>query len=121
MESTFGDSHESLQIQYSNRLHFTFFALDNIDMTKQPEAPRLADELDEYSNHVRHSEYMNNAATELRRLHEVNVELLEVLEAAKEHLDYVGYGDSWERECAHDARLPERIESAIAKATGKTE
>jgi hypothetical protein len=52
---------------------------------------------------------------ELLRLHELNAELLEALEAASEHLDYVGYGDSWERECAHHARLPERIAAAIAK------
>jgi hypothetical protein len=60
------------------------------------------------------------AAAELRHLHEVNAELLAALEAASEHLDYVGYGDSWERECAHDARLPEQISEAITKATGKT-
>jgi hypothetical protein len=40
-------------------------------------------------------------------------DLVEALEAAKEHLEYCGYGDSWERECAFDAKLPERIAEAI--------
>lgn len=38
------------------------------------------------------------------------------LEAASEHLDYCGYGDSWERECAREAKLPEQIEAALAEA-----
>ena len=58
--------------------------------------------------------------SEIDRLHEVNVELLQALESAKEHLDYVNYGDSWERECAHDSKLPDRLEVAIAKATRAT-
>ncbi len=33
--------------------------------------------------------------------------------AAGEHLDYCGYGDSWERECSE--HLPETIESAIGE------
>ena len=45
-------------------------------MTTQPEALRLADELSK--SHLNH--YLNHAAaTELRRLHEVNQELLEAL------------------------------------------
>jgi hypothetical protein len=79
-------------------------------MTKQPEALRIADALEKLD-----MVFSNEISAELRRLHEVNVELLEALEAASEHLDYVGYGDSWERECAHHARLPERIAAAIAK------
>ena len=46
-------------------------------------------------------------------------DLLEALEAAQEHLDYCGYGDSWERECAKDSKLEERIEAAIKKARGE--
>ena len=37
--------------------------------------------------------------------------LAEVLREASEHLDYCGYGDSWERECAGD--LPTRIETIL--------
>lgn len=39
--------------------------------------------------------------------------LLEVLEAAYDHLEYCGYGDSWERECARDANLPNKIYSTL--------
>ena len=37
----------------------------------------------------------------------------EALSAAQDHLDYCGYGDSWERECAKQAKLPEQINAAI--------
>jgi len=39
--------------------------------------------------------------------------LREALEAAQEHLDYCGYGDSWERECAEISGLPTQIEKAL--------
>ena len=42
--------------------------------------------------------------------------LLEALKEAQEHLEYCGYGDSWERECAYASGLPEMIDKAIAKA-----
>jgi hypothetical protein len=41
-------------------------------------------------------------------------ELLEALIAAKEHLDFIGWGDSYEREST--SQLEEQIESAIKKA-----
>lgn len=34
-------------------------------------------------------------------------------EAAKKHLEYCGYGDSWERECAQEAKLEDKIEEAL--------
>ncbi len=37
--------------------------------------------------------------------------LVKALEAARDHLDYCGYGDSWERQCAED--LPDEIETAL--------
>jgi len=40
----------------------------------------------------------------------------EALEAAKDHLDFCGYGDSYERECAFADKLPEKIEAAISVA-----
>lgn len=43
-------------------------------------------------------------------------ELVKALEAAEEHLDWCGYGDSYERQCAKEAGLPKRIEEALAKA-----
>lgn len=45
-------------------------------------------------------------------------ELLSALEAAKDHLEYLGYGDNWEKECAEEKNLPELIEEAIKKARG---
>jgi len=35
------------------------------------------------------------------------------LQAAKEHLEYCGYGDKWERECAEASKLEEQIEEAL--------
>ncbi len=45
-------------------------------------------------------------------------DLLEMLKEAYNHLDYCGFGDSWEREYAQKAKLDKRISAAIAKAEG---
>ena len=37
----------------------------------------------------------------------------EALQEASDHLDYCGYGDHWERECATEAKLPQKIEAAL--------
>jgi hypothetical protein len=37
----------------------------------------------------------------------------EALKEAQEHLEYCGYGDSWERECAMSSGLPETVDSAV--------
>lgn len=37
----------------------------------------------------------------------------DVLQMAYDHLEYCGYGDSWERECADSQMLSTRIESAL--------
>ena len=42
--------------------------------------------------------------------------LLEALVEAEHHLEYVGYGDRWEREDARRDGLPEKIRTAIAEA-----
>jgi hypothetical protein len=47
---------------------------------------------------------------------ELEKTLAKALKEAIDHLDYCGYGDSWERECAHDSGLPDRLETAMAKA-----
>lgn len=39
--------------------------------------------------------------------------LYEALAAAKAHLDYCGYGDSWEAECAREEKLEEQIQAAL--------
>ena len=45
--------------------------------------------------------------------------LLEALKLAVEHLDFCGYGDSYERECAISSKIPEKLEAAISKAEGR--
>lgn len=40
-------------------------------------------------------------------------QLTEALKAASDHLDYCGYGDKWERECAYEEKLPGQIEAAL--------
>ncbi len=54
----------------------------------------------------------------IERLHALNGELLEALKQAEAHLEYTGWGDGWERECAREAKLPELVRAAIAKAEG---
>ena len=49
---------------------------------------------------------------------EIIQELVDALEEAKEHLDYCGYGDSWERECAEASKLEETIDSALNNGRG---
>lgn len=50
----------------------------------------------------------------------MNPEDLEVIREMADHLDYCGYGDSWERECAVYSKLPERV-SALMEKLGLTE
>lgn len=73
-------------------------------MTTQPEALRLADAL---QRHVIQNGLHGQAAAELRRLHEVNQELLEELKGASNYIDNLG-GDS------------NLYRIAIAKATGES-
>lgn len=42
-------------------------------------------------------------------------ELREVLELAGSHLEYCNYGDKWERECAFEDKLPQRIAEILEK------
>lgn len=44
-------------------------------------------------------------------------QLRKALQAASDHLDYCGYGDRWERECAQEMKLREEIETALALPT----
>ena len=75
-------------------------------MTQQPEALRLADALDLYATGDAHQRNIEQAADELRRLHESNTELVKALE---EMLD--GEGKSFRELC-------EQARAAIAKAEG---
>lgn len=53
------------------------------------------------------------SASEWRRLAKV---LHKTLKEASDHLDYCGYGDSWERECAQASKLEQKITKALDKA-----
>jgi len=47
---------------------------------------------------------------------EIIQQLITALEAAKEHLDWCGYGDAWESECADASNLEARIDTALEDA-----
>lgn len=49
-------------------------------------------------------------------MRELIKELTNVLQSASDHLDYCGYGDSWERECARESKLEEKITASLEKA-----
>ena len=53
------------------------------------------------------------------KLNDLEQKLLKALIAARDHLDYCGYGDAWEREGAKAQKLPEQIEGAILSAMEK--
>ena len=74
-------------------------------MTKQPEAVILAHRLALLGD--------QEAAAELRRLHAVNAELLEVLETIVDHLTQTDNRSIW--------HLMPGVRAAIAKATGEKE
>jgi hypothetical protein len=79
-------------------------------MSKQPEALRLAAQLRDLSTLFKSPTYekgvCNGASFELRRLHEVNQELMEALQRIKHHFDTDEY--AWKI-----------AEAAISKATGE--
>lgn len=39
----------------------------------------------------------------------------QVIKDMASHLDYCGYGDNWERECAKTSKLPERVEALLER------
>lgn len=84
-------------------------------MNKQPEALRLADILESWKGVV-----SNEAAAELRRLHEVNAELVEALrEAADEIEGWGAYASPYFQE-KHDLEgSVAAVHTAIVKATGE--
>jgi hypothetical protein len=79
---------------------------------KQPEALRLAKSLDFYSTGDKHQRDVEQAAAELRRLHEVNAELVEIFKRIR-------FEQGFACECGIEDATWGLIESAIAKFTGK--
>lgn len=43
------------------------------------------------------------------------LQLGDALKAASAHLDYCGYGDRWERECAEAENLENKIDEALGQ------
>jgi hypothetical protein len=90
-------------------------------MTKQPEALRLADEVEDlpvYSE--KDGLTFDNVAIELRRLHEVNADLLKTLGHIVD-ANYLAWDAPYNTaESFHDW-VRSRSQSAIAKATRETE
>jgi hypothetical protein len=84
-----------------------------MEMNKQPEALRLAERLDLYSTGDEHQRDVEQAAAELRRLNEVNAELVNVLRNILWHRKPGGYPSAYQREIEVMAGL------AIDKATGE--
>jgi len=41
--------------------------------------------------------------------------LLQLLQDLEDHMQYIGWGDSWGRSCAFEQKLPERLSDAIQK------
>tara|TARA_B110000971_G_scaffold101851_1_gene104726 strand:+ start:491 stop:736 length:246 start_codon:yes stop_codon:yes gene_type:complete len=80
---------------------------------KQPLAFRLAKRLERQRGDIGHAVLMLHSADELRRLHEVNAELLSALNTM---LTEMGMDENeWNKPTYNQAR------DAIAKATGETE
>ena len=77
---------------------------------KQPEALRLADGLEQGFQTGSISAQLDQAAAELRRLHEVNAELLEALRMA----DAALAGANMDMKA-----VEKKVKAALAKATGE--
>ena len=92
-------------------------------MTQQPEALRLADRLDLYATGDAHQQDIEQAAAELRRLHEENKALLSALSDVAYGLESarIWGGMDWSYNPLHPFKylpLRDKARAAIAKATG---
>ena len=85
-------------------------------MSKQPEALRLADESDNDEWIAGTNQWREEASKELRRLHEVNQELLEALNRIQHSVKQAQIsGNDWRRELVLIQNI---TRSTIAKAAG---
>lgn len=69
-----------------------------------PDIVRLLERKDE------RIEALQREVTELR---EEGKRLREGLEAALQHLEWTSWGDNYERTCAREAKLPEKLKEAL--------
>ena len=56
---------------------------------------------------------------QIEAMREAALEMYEALDAAQAHLDFCGYGDEYERDCAREKGLPDQISIALTKARGE--
>lgn len=86
---------------------------------QKPEALRLADLLDATELWPSGSDRCQQAAAELRRLHEVNAELVEALRLMNIECQHLHHAKKDQH--GYDVACPvvERIKASIAKATGE--
>ena len=82
--------------------------------TKQPEALRLADESDNDEWIAGTNQWREEAAAELRRLHEVNQELVKILEDFRDAWDCDEDAHRYDTQCRCCA-----AKAALIKATGR--
>jgi hypothetical protein len=95
----------------------TYFERES--MSKQPEALRLAHALEQGKYLL--SVERDATAAELRRLHEVNAELLEALKEAEDALaDYIPSLEKNGAMLNYGRSVWQRVKAAIAKAEGRT-
>ena len=86
--------------------------------TEQPEALRLADRLDLYATGDKHQKDIEDAAAKLRRLHQVNAELLEALIVARqEAIGWYAESRGFDPETDKHPDWLVQSDAAIAKAT----
>jgi len=86
--------------------------------TEQPEALRLADRLDLYATGDKHQKDIEDAAAELRRLHQVNSDLLEALIVARqEAIGWYAESRGFDPETDKHPDWLVQSDASIAKAT----
>ena len=69
------------------------------------------DEIEELQGN--RSAFIDDLQAACDSLHAENQVLRTALSAASDHLDYCGYGDQWERECAVEQGLEQLISEAL--------
>jgi hypothetical protein len=89
------------------------------------DAPKLAERVEELEAELKTLNMINDSlgrqltnCTDYNKLAEQNEKMLAMLKRAHKHLDYTGYGDSWERECAKGDGIIDELPALIAEIEG---
>ncbi len=82
-----------------------------------PTAGRFVEVENELGASIKVGEWIKRAdgfwVLRISNMHELIKKLGKALKDASEHLDYCGYGDNWESECALERGLDKDIEKAV--------